>query len=273
MMRQTLLLLTILLSSRAFAGLPDRIDLPRSATPGSLVVGRTQPGSVVFVGARKVLVTPDGRFAVGIGPTPKAITHIEVRFPDGTAAKRSITASDRTYAIEDIKGLPQQTVTPDKDTEARIAAEQARVVKARERNDARTSFTGVFEWPARGRISGVYGSQRILNGVPKNPHYGVDVAARTGTPIAAPQAGIVSFAESGLVLTGGTVIVDHGHGVSSVFIHMSRLDVAVGDTVAQGEILGAVGATGRASGPHLHWGMNWFDVRLDPALIAVPEGQ
>jgi len=272
-MRLTSLLLTILFLSCAWASPPERIDLPETVSPGSLVLGRTQPGSVVFVGARKVLVTADGRFAVGIGPTPKAITHVEVRFPDGTAAKRRITASDRTYAIEDIVGLPQQTVTPDPDTEARIAAEQARVVKARERNDARSSFTGVFDWPAQGRISGVYGSQRILNGVPKNPHYGVDVAAKTGTPIAAPQGGVVSFAESGLVLTGGTVIVDHGHGVSSVFIHMSRLDVAVGDTVAKGDILGAVGATGRASGPHLHWGMNWFDVRLDPALIAAPMGR
>ena len=245
-----------------------RTQLPASVEPGSLVQGQTEPGSTVYFGARRLLLSPEGRFVVGVGPDPKGEARFEIRYPDGSAEKRVLTVLPREYAVERVNGLPQQTVNPDPATEARIAAEQARVAKARERNDDRNDVFGGFLWPARGRISGVYGSQRVLNGVPKNPHYGVDVAAPTGTPIAAPQAGVVSFAESGLVLTGGTVLIDHGHGVSSVFIHMSRLDVAVGDRVAQGEIIGAVGATGRASGPHLHWGMNWFDVRLDPQKIA-----
>ena len=161
-------------------------------------------------------------------------------------------------------------VNPPPHIAERIAREQKRVEAARLRDDARQDYRFGFVWPLRGRISGVYGSQRILNGTPKNPHYGVDVAAATGTPIAAPAGGVVTFADPDLYLTGGTVILDHGHGLSSVFVHLSRLDVEVGDRIEQGDVLGRVGATGRASGPHLHWGMNWFDVRIDPQLIVGP---
>jgi murein DD-endopeptidase MepM/ murein hydrolase activator NlpD len=141
----------------------------------------------------------------------------------------------------------------------------------RERDDPRQDFRFGFIRPLAGRISGVYGSQRVLNGTPKDPHYGLDIAAPDGTPFVAPAAGVVSFADADLYLTGGTVVLDHGHGLSSVFIHLSRIDVREGQRVAQGEVLGRVGATGRASGPHLHWGVNWFDVRLDPGLLVGAE--
>ncbi|MBK8285058.1 MAG: M23 family metallopeptidase [Ahniella sp.] len=268
-MPKFLLIFMLVATAISASDSPSRTQLPTSVEPGGLILGQTVPGSTVYFGARRLLLTADGRFVAGVGPDPKGQAIFEFKYPDGSAEKRVLTLLPREYAVERVNGLPQQTVNPDPATEARIAAEQARVAKARERNDDRSDVFGGFYWPARGRISGVYGSQRVLNGVPKNPHYGVDVAAPTGTPIAAPQAGVISFAETGLVLTGGTVLIDHGHGVSSAFIHMSRLDVAVGDRVAQGEIIGAVGATGRASGPHLHWGMNWFDVRLDPQKIAV----
>ncbi len=268
-MHKHLLVFTLLTTSVTASDTLPRTQLPTSIEPGSLIMGRTEPGSTVYFGARRLLLAPDGRFVAGVGPDPKSEARFEIRYPDGTAEKRTLTVLPRDYAVERVNGLPPQTVNPDPATEARIAAEQARVAKARERNDDRADVFGGFKWPARGRISGVYGSQRVLNGVPKNPHYGVDLAAPTGTPIAAPQAGVISFAETGMILTGGTVLIDHGYGVSSAFIHMSRLDVQVGDRVAQGEIIGAVGATGRASGPHLHWGMNWFDVRLDPQNIAV----
>jgi murein DD-endopeptidase MepM/ murein hydrolase activator NlpD len=119
----------------------------------------------------------------------------------------------------------------------------------------------------------VFGSQRIYNGTPKSAHSGVDVASKQGTPILAPAGGIVTFAQPDLYLTGGTVLIDHGHGVSSNFLHMSRIDVKVGDRVEQGQVIGLVGATGRANGPHMHWGMNWFDVRVDPLLLMTPPGQ
>jgi murein DD-endopeptidase MepM/ murein hydrolase activator NlpD len=128
-------------------------------------------------------------------------------------------------------------------------------------------FAGEFDWPVKGPMTGVYGSQRILNGVPKRPHFGVDIAAGEGTPIHAPIGSIVAMAEPDLYFTGGTVILDHGRGVSSSYLHMSRLDVKVGDRLAKGDVIGAIGKTGRATGPHLCWRLNWFQERLDAALV------
>src|SRR5690606_35461156 len=145
--------------------------------------------------------------------------------------------------------------------------EQARVVAARARDDAREEFLETFIWPVQGRISGRFGNQRIYNGTPKSPHSGMDIAVPQGTPVRAPAGGLITFADPDLYLTGGTLLIDHGHGVSSNFLHLSRIDVKVGDHVAQGDIVGAVGKTGRATGPHLHWGLNWLKVRLDPLLL------
>ena len=142
------------------------------------------------------------------------------------------------------------------------------LARATGRDDARVDFDEQFQWPVTGRISGRFGNQRIYvvdgKDVPKSPHSGMDIAVPTGTPVHAPASGIVTFADPDLYLTGGTVLIDHGHGVSSNFLHLSRIDVKVGQRVAQGETIGAAGMTGRATGPHVHWGMNWFDVRLDP---------
>jgi murein DD-endopeptidase MepM/ murein hydrolase activator NlpD len=163
--------------------------------------------------------------------------------------------------------VPEATVNPPPDIAARIEREQAKVSAARTRDDDRDDYETAFDWPVQGRVSGVYGSQRVYNGTPKSPHSGLDVAAAKGTPVHAPAAGIVTLAEPDLYLTGGTVLLDHGHGVSSNFLHFSRIDVHVGDRVEKGQVLGLVGATGRATGPHMHWGMNWFGVRVDPQLM------
>jgi murein DD-endopeptidase MepM/ murein hydrolase activator NlpD len=196
---------------------------------------------------------------------------LEVRDANGHATTRELKVTKRQYHIERIEGLPQKTVTPDPETAARIEQEQARVAAARKRDDEREDFLRGFALPVAGaRISGVYGSQRIDNGTPKAPHMGLDMAVPEGTRIHAPAAGIVTFAEPDLVLTGGTVLIDHGYGLTSSFLHMSRLDVKVGDRIERGKVIGAAGMTGRASGPHVHWGFNWFDVRLDPALLPKP---
>jgi murein DD-endopeptidase MepM/ murein hydrolase activator NlpD len=163
--------------------------------------------------------------------------------------------------------VPPKTVDPPPEIAARIAREQAAVAAVRQRDDARTDFTERFIRPVEGRISGRFGRARIYNGKPGAPHSGMDIAAATGTLVRAPASGIVSFADTDLYLTGGTLVIDHGHGVSSTFLHLSRIDVAVGDVVRQGQAIAAVGASGRATGPHLHWGMNWFDVRIDPQLV------
>lgn len=239
-------------------------DLPESVLQGALVVGRIDPGCAVSLGARALRVSAEGTFVFGVGRDAKDVT-LSVA---GEPVALAVTARD--YRIERVDGVPQSTVTPNPKIAARIAREQAEVAEARTRDDDRADFRYGFVRPAPGRVSGVYGSQRILNGTPKDPHYGLDLASPTGTPVKAPAGGIVSFAHAALYLTGGTVLIDHGHGLSSSFLHLSKVGVKVGQRIEQGEVLGAVGMTGRASGPHLHWGMSWFGVRIDPQLLIDP---
>ncbi len=252
------------------ASTPHRLDLPQTTTQGGLVQGQTEADAQVWHTGRRLRVAKDGSFLIGVGRDEIGPVVIKVRFHDASDATASITVQPRTFKVERVDGVPESTVNPPPEIAKRIEREQAEVARARERDDDRQDFRFGFIWPAHGRISGLYGSQRVLNGTPKSPHHGVDVAAKAGTPILAPAGGIVSFAKPDLYLTGGTVILDHGHGLSSVFVHLSRLDVEVGQRIEQGKRLGLVGATGRASGPHLHWGMNWFDVRIDPQLIVGP---
>ena len=179
----------------------------------------------------------------------------------------------RNYKIERVDGLPPAKVTPPMDPKIRqrIKNETATIRAARQRLDSRLDFMSDFIWPVNGRISGVYGSQRILNGTPKTPHYGVDVAAPTGTEIVAPAAGVVTYVNDDMYYSGGTLVLDHGHGLSSAFLHLSKIDVAVGDVIQQGQTIARVGATGRATGPHLDWRVNWGTrVRVDPQLLVPP---
>jgi len=246
------------------------IELPASAPQGALVIGRTRPGAVVDYAGRTLRVAPDGVFAFGIGRDATGPLRVRVSVPGGGSGERLVDVTPRDWPIEQIDGVPPKTVNPPPDIAARIEREQARVAAVRTRDDAREEFAQPFVWPVQGRISGRFGNQRVYNGTPKSPHSGMDIAAAQGTPVKAPAGGIVTFADPGLYLTGGTVVIDHGAGVSSNFLHLSRIDVKVGDRVAQGQVFAAVGATGRATGPHLHWGMNWFDVRIDPLLALDP---
>jgi murein DD-endopeptidase MepM/ murein hydrolase activator NlpD len=243
------------------------LELPASAQQGQLVVGRLRGDCSIAFGGRTLRLARDGTFVFGLARDAADPAVLVVREPGGATHEVGVSVAKRDYPIERVDGVPPATVTPPPAIAERIAREQARVAKARERDDARTDFVDDFAWPAQGRVSGVYGSQRKLNGVPKDPHYGLDIAAKAGTPVRAPAAGVVTFADADLYLTGGTVVLDHGHGVSSTFIHLSRVDAKVGDALRRGDAIGAVGMTGRATGPHLHWGMNWFDVRVDPRLM------
>jgi len=163
--------------------------------------------------------------------------------------------------------VPPATVNPPPALAARIEREQAAVTAVRSRYDDREDFLSGFIWPVQGRISGRFGNQRVYNGDPKAPHSGMDIAVPQGTPVRAPAAGIVTFAQPDLYLTGGTIVLDHGFGLSSNFLHLSKLEVAVGQRVSQGQVIALSGMTGRVTGPHLHWGFNWFGVRLDPLLL------
>ena len=244
---------------------PVRFSVSGALTQGSLVLGTAPPGSLVALDGRPLRVAGDGRFTFGFGPDQTGASLVTVRYPDGGGDSRSFTPTARQYETQRINGLPQKTVTPPPEVRARIAREAENIYLARLNDSAGNDFLSGFDWPAPGILSGMFGSRRIDNGVPMAPHYGVDMAAPVGTPIQAPADGTVSISDDHY-LEGGLTLIDHGQGVSTAYLHQSKRLVKAGDVVKRGQRIGLVGATGRATGAHLHWAMTWFEVRLDPSL-------
>jgi murein DD-endopeptidase MepM/ murein hydrolase activator NlpD len=261
--------LLLLLSGRAQSVEPP-VHLEGPRVQGGLVRGRVAPGSKVKFEGERVRVSRDGWFLIGFGrvASPKAV--LSVTFPDGRSQRYGLSVKSRKYRIQRIDGLPPGKVTPSKEDLKRIRREVALVKRARKIDDPRTDFLGGFRWPVKGIISGVYGSQRILNGEPRRPHYGIDIAAPKGTRVVAPAAGVVTLVHRDMYFSGGTMLVDHGHGLSSAFLHLSRILVEEGERVAQGQVIAEVGSTGRSTGPHLDWRINLFGRRLDPSLLVGP---
>ena len=244
-----------------------RFSVTGSMEQGSLALGAAPPGSVVALDGRALHGAPEGRFAFGFGYDQKTPSLVSVRYPDGRGDSRSFAPTMRAYDVQRVNGLPQATVTPSPEESARINREAEEIYLARLNDTQGSDFFGGFDWPAPGILSGIFGSQRINNGVPGTPHYGVDMAAPTGTPIHAPADGVVSITADHF-LNGGFTMLDHGQGVSTSYLHQSRRLVRVGERVRRGQVIGHIGQTGRATGPHLHWAMNWFQMRLDPSRSA-----
>lgn len=230
---------------------------------GAVVFGHTDPGASVTLDGRKLLLTEKGEFVFGFDRDAGPEAELSVTLPGQPAVARRYAVHKRDWQIQRIQGLPPKFVNPPPETEQRIAREAALIKAAHERDTPIDDFAEPFVWPAQGRVSGVFGSQRILNGTPKQPHYGVDVAVPTGTRVVAPAGGIVALAEPDLYFTGGTLIIDHGHGLSSVVVHLSRLLVKPGERVQRGQLVALSGMTGRATGPHVHWGVYWFGAHVD----------
>jgi len=241
---------------------------------GGLVSGKVAPGSTVSIDDEALDVLADGTTFLGFHRDAPEQSILVVVAPDGQRCEQTLRVVSREYNIQRVEGVPQRTVTPPKEQTERIQRERATVAAAKGKRFARPdlieSALAGFSWPAVGPISGVYGSQRFYNGTPRSPHYGVDVAVPTGSPVAAPAPGIVTLAEPDLFFSGGTVILDHGYGLSSSFLHMSKVLVEVGQELKTGDVLGEVGATGRATGPHLDWRMSWRNRRIDPQLLVPP---
>lgn len=242
-----------------------QFSITGAISQGSLAMGSAPSGSVAALDGRPLRVTTDGRFAFGFGPDQTKPVQVTVRYPEGGGDSRSFTPSVRTYDIQHVNGLTQNMVTPPPEVAERIAREAETIYLARLTDSGGNDFLSGFDWPAPGIESGIFGSQRIDNGTPMSPHYGVDMAAPTGTPIHAPADGVVSVCDD-YYLNGGFTLIDHGHGVSTSYLHQSKRLVKVGEAVKRGQRIGLIGAAGRATGPHLHWAMNWFQVRLDPSL-------
>jgi len=247
------------------------LDLPESVTQGALVIGTAQPGATVTLDGKLLRVDPQtGRFVFGIHRDRTAPFSLAVTYRDGRRETSNLPVRARDYDIERIDGLPPRKVSPNTQDLARIRREAQLISAARSGDSENPFFEAGFAWPVTGRISGRYGNQRILNGEPRRPHLGIDIAAPRGTPVRASAAGMVVLAEPDLFYTGRTVVVDHGHGLTTIYSHLERVDVENGQQVAAGVPIGTVGSTGRSTGPHLDWRVNWFDVRLDPELIAGP---
>lgn len=239
------------------------------AEQGGFLVCSTSPGADIFLDGKAITKADDqGHAVIGFDRDAPGFAHMEARAGAQVLGAADFTINKRAYNIQRVDGLPQATVTPtDPALLERIRREVALKSKGFASRSAVFGYSEPWIWPIDGRMSGAWGNQRVLNGVPATPHMGFDIAAPAGTPIKAPASGVVSLAEPDLHFEGGLVFIDHGQGLISMYLHMSRLDVKAGDVVVQGQVIGAVGAKGRATGPHLCWRMKWRDRNLDPALM------
>ena len=261
-------LLTSLLAQPVFG-----LEIRRGeAVQGGLVLLQATPGAALTANGDTLMVSAAGLAVVGFHRDDTAAIEVMATAPDGSIETLTLTPKIREYQEQRIDGLPKKMVTPPDDVLARIASDREMVVQARSHATQIDAFAHAITWPVQGIVTGVYGSRRILNGEPRAPHYGIDIAAARGTPVTAPADGIIRMVED-LYFTGWTIILDHGHGLSSTFLHLDTTSVQPGEMVAAGQVIATVGSSGRSTGPHLDWRINLFGKRLDPMLIAGPMPQ
>ncbi len=240
------------------------------AMQGGLMIFQTRPEAIITLDGIALPVSPEGRFVVGFHRDDTAAQLLQATDKDGRTASITLTPQIRIWDIQRIDNLPTNMVSPPADVIARIQKDIKNVKAARAKiSDFDDVLENGFIWPVWGRISGIYGSQRILNGQPRQPHYGIDIALPEGVAVRAAAAGQITMAED-LYFTGGTIIIDHGYGLNSTYSHLLDMQVKVGDIVPRGQVIGSVGSTGRSTGPHLDWRINWQNKRLDPQLITGP---
>jgi len=262
-MKELLFLVIIFLFSNTLYAL----ELKGTFYQGNLIIGKAEPKSKVFVDKKEVKVSNQGFFAFGLNKERKNDVTIQA-VKNGVSEKVIKKVYKKKYQIQKIEGLPQKQVTPPKEVYERIKNDNKLIAKARTIDSDLVFFSNEFKIPIKNSIiTGVYGSQRILNGIPKSPHYGLDFAAKEGAEIKAMLDGVVTLSEKNLYYTGGTIIFDHGHGVSTLYMHMKDVYVKKGQVIKQSDVIGTAGKTGRATGAHLDIRLNWFGVKLDPASV------
>lgn len=268
MLNNTILILITLLSLCVSAQ-TKYVKLTGNFIQGGMVVGNaTKPIESASIDDVKIPIHPNqSLFAFGFDRDVKENSVFKINYKDGSSEQQTLNVTQREYKIDRVNGVASKYVSPPSSVLKRIGNDSAIVKKARAGLSFRTDFTTKAIKPAKGRLSGVYGSQRVFNGVPKRPHFGMDIAAKTGTEVIAPWSGKVMLAEPDLYYSGGTLIIDHGMGITTTYIHLSALHVNVGDEITQGQLVAEIGATGRVTGPHLDWRLNWFNRKLDPQLL------
>lgn len=261
--RLAVLLLALVSASVSSQDATPPLTLKGDWRQGSLLFGTTSPGAEVRFNGRRLRLSPKGQFVFGLDRDEPAEAALAIRLPGQPEWLARYPVARREYQIQRLNGLPPKQVNPDPEMDARIAAEAASNRAARARDSDTAYIFQLFRWPARGPITGVFGSQRILNGEPKQPHYGLDIAGPVGAPVLAPAEGVVSLVNPDMFFSGGTMYLDHGYGVSSAFLHLSKILVKEGQHVKQGEKIALIGKTGRVTGAHLDWRVNWFESRVD----------
>ena len=238
---------------------------------GGIIIVNVSPGSTVKLNGESIMISDKGVFLVGFERKPEPTQILEIYDENLLVEKITLNVKIRSYEIQRINGIKKEKVDPPQSVIDRIYMERNSVKESRKKSNLITStyYNNGFVLPAKGPISGVYGSQRILNGKPRSPHYGIDIALPKGHEVVSPMDGIVVFSNNDLYYSGGTIIIAHGQGLTTSYLHLSEILVSVNDIVRRGELIGKVGATGRATGPHLHWGAELKGKRIDPKYLDV----
>lgn len=251
----------------SYLSLAAELELRGELTQGSLIRGNIEGGSQLRLDDQAIGLSSSGNFAFGFNRDAELEHQLSWLDQYGQQHSQHLKITARQYDIQRIEGVAGKYVSPPAEVSQRIQRDNSQIALARKNNDDRNDFMQTFIWPAEGPVSGVYGSQRVFNGTPKRPHFGLDVAGPTGTPVYAPADGVITLFEPDMYYSGGTMIIDHGLGVTSTFLHLSKGHVSAGTQVKQGDLVAEIGATGRVTGAHLDWRINWFGERLDPALL------
>jgi len=242
------------------------IQLSGEIKQGGLVIGKTEANNRVTLNKTVLTVSKQGDYVFAFSRDDKTQYTLTITSPTGKIETQTFTPSTRDYKISRVEGISKKIMNPNKKANVRAGEDRAAIVKVRKISSNLTDFSQGFIAPRSSSITGVYGSQRFYNGVPKNPHFGVDYAGQIGAPVKAPASGTVLLWVPDMFYSGGTLVIDHGHGITSNFLHLSASMVKVGDKVKQGQVIAKVGNSGRVTGPHLDWRMNWHQVRFDPQL-------
>jgi len=243
-----------------------QIQLSGEIVQGGLVIGKTQANNTVTLNKQILPVSANGDYVFAFSRDDKSHYTLTVMTPSGKTELKKFTPTKRDYKISRVEGISKKIMNPNKKANIRAGKDRAAMLKVRKISSDLTDFSHGFIAPRNSRLTGVYGSQRFYNGVPKNPHYGVDYAGKIGAPVKAPADGEILLWVPDMFYSGGTLVIDHGHGITSNFLHLSASLVKVGDKVKQGQVTAKVGNSGRVTGPHLDWRMNWHKVRFDPQL-------
>lgn len=267
--RKTLISLALITSfaTSLHVSAAQEIALTGEIKQGGLLVGKTLAQNTVTLNGKAITVSKSGDYTFGFSRDDDKSYQLVITSVNGDRVEKTLTPEKRSYNIQRIEGIKKSIMQPNPKSVARARQDSKQVKTARKVASSLNYFAQGFIPPIEGTITGVYGSQRVYNGVPKNPHFGLDYAGNTGDPVKAPASGTVLLWVPDMFYSGGTMIIDHGHGVSSTFLHLSNSYVKQGDTVKQGQVVAAVGKSGRATGPHLDWRINWFNVKIDPALV------